>query len=89
MSIAQVVGLGRELWYTAMLLALPTLTVSLVVGLLISVFQTITSIQEHTLSYAPRIVAVGLVLVFTLPWSLKVVMNFTVRMLWYAAEVAS
>ena len=87
MSIPQVIQLGRHLLYTAMLLALPAVAVSLVVGLVVSVFQTVTSIQEQTLSYAPRIVAVGLVFAFTLPWTLKMFINFTVQMLWYAAEV--
>ena len=59
MTFSLVVQLGRELLLTAMLLALPTVLVSLVVGLLISIFQTITSIQEQTLSFAPRILAVG------------------------------
>jgi flagellar biosynthetic protein FliQ len=60
--------------------------VSLLIGLLISIFQTVTSIQEQTLTFAPRILAVGLVLVFTMPWTLEVLMNFTQRMFWLLAE---
>ncbi len=82
------VQIGRELLMTAMLLALPTFVVSLVVGLTISVFQTITSIQEQTLSFAPRIMAVGIVLAATLPWSLKILINFTQRMLWHLANIS-
>lgn len=87
MSIAQVVHVGRELLYTALLLSLPTLAVSLVVGLAVSIFQTLTSIQEHTLSYAPRMVAVAIVTVLTLPWALQVAMQFTLWMFTAAAEV--
>ena len=88
MSISQVVQLGREFLWTALLLSLPTLAASLIVGLLVSLFQTVTSIQEQTLSFVPRIVAVGVVLVLTLPWALQLAMHFVVRMLWQAAEVA-
>ena len=87
MSIPQVLELSRDLLYTVLLLALPTLGASLLVGLLISVLQTITSIQEQTLSFVPRLVAVVVIMIFTMPWALQVAINFTVRMLWQAAEV--
>jgi flagellar biosynthetic protein FliQ len=87
MSTPEVIEIGRELLYTALLLALPTLAVSLVVGLIISLFQAVTSIQEQTLSFVPRMLAVALILVFTMPWALQTAMHFTVRMLWHAAEV--
>ncbi len=87
MYLPQVLELGRDLLYTALLLALPTLAISLIVGLLISIFQTVTSIQEQTLTFVPRLLAVGLVLVLTMPWALQIAIHFTVRMLWQAAEV--
>jgi flagellar biosynthetic protein FliQ len=87
MDAAQVAEMGQDLIYTALLLALPTLLVSLVVGLVFSILQTITSIQEQTLTFVPRLIAVGLVLIFTLSWSLKLAVHFTVRMLCHAAEV--
>jgi flagellar biosynthesis protein FliQ len=87
MSIAQVVEIGRDLLYTALLLALPTLAASLIVGLLVSVLQAITSIQEQTLSFVPRLVAVGLVLVLAMPWTMQLAIHFTMRMLERAAEV--
>jgi flagellar biosynthetic protein FliQ len=86
MSLSLVVQIGRDVLFTAMLLALPTVLVSLIVGLLISIFQTITSIQEQTLSFAPRILAVGVALVFTMPWTLQVLVNFTTRMFWLISE---
>jgi len=88
MTTSQVVQIGREMIMTAMLLAMPTMLISLVVGLAVAVFQTITSIQEQTLSFAPRIMAVGFALVLTLPWSLKVLVGFTYQMLWHVAEAA-
>jgi len=86
-SIPQVLELSRDLLYTALLLALPALAVSLIVGLCVSVFQAVTSIQEQTLSYVPRILAVSAIILITLTWSLQTAIHFTVRMLWHAAEV--
>ncbi|MGB6042758.1 MAG: flagellar biosynthetic protein FliQ [Pirellulales bacterium] len=86
MTGPQVVDIGRELLMTVMLCAMPAVVCSLVVGLAVSLLQTVTSIQEQTLSFVPRIVAVGVVIVFTLPWSLQLVVNFTYRMFWQLAE---
>jgi flagellar biosynthetic protein FliQ len=83
----QVLQIGQDLIYTVLLLALPTLIVSLVIGLVFSILQTITSIQEQTLTFIPRLIAVGLVIVFTMTWSLQLAVHFTVRMLSHAAEV--
>ena len=87
MSMGLVVEIGRELLFTALLLSLPTVAVSLIVGLLISIFQTVTSIQEQTLTFAPRIMAVGLALVLALPWTLKMLIQFTQRMFLMITEV--
>lgn len=81
MDTLEVVEIGRDLLVTVMWLAGPPILISLVIGLLVSIFQTITSVQEQTLSFAPRIVAVGLVLVFTLPWMLTLSSAFTMRMI--------
>ena len=75
-------GLAAAEW-----VALPTLAASLLVGLVISVFQAVTSIQEQTLTFVPRLIIVGVVLVLTMPWALEVAIQFTVRMLGLAAEV--
>lgn len=87
MAIEQVIEIGRDLLYTALLLALPALAASLIVGLIISVLQTITSIQEQTLSFVPRLLAAGLILVVAMPWTMQVAIHFTMRMLARAAEV--
>ena len=80
MSGLLVIEICRDLLVTALLVVLPTVAISLVVGLSISIFQTVTSIQEQTLSFAPRIVAVAIGLVLTLPWTLGVLTGFTFRM---------
>jgi flagellar biosynthetic protein FliQ len=87
MDIGQAIEIGRDLFYTVLLLALPALLTSLIVGLVISILQTITSIQEQTLTFTPRLIGVGLVIVFTMAWALQTAVYFTVRMLALAAGV--
>jgi flagellar biosynthesis protein FliQ len=87
MSVEQIIEIGRDLLYTALLLALPTLAASLVVGLLVSILQAITSIQEQTLTFVPRLLAAGLVLVLAMPWTIQLAVHFTLRMFERAAGV--
>ncbi len=54
----QVLDLAREAIYTIIICSSPMLVISLVVGLIISIFQTVTSIQEQTLTFVPKIIAV-------------------------------
>ena len=88
MDEVEISNLANELLVTGLLLVGPAVLTSLAVGLLVSIFQTITSIQEQTLSFAPRIVAVGIVLAVTLTWSLRVASEFTRRLFTYTLEVA-
>ena len=87
MSYAQILEISRELFYTALMVALPALVVSLVVGVIVSIIQTVTSIQDQTLAYIPRLIGVGFTIVMTLSFSLQLATHFTVRMFEYAAGV--
>ena len=87
MEVNQAIEIGRELMIAALLLSAPVVIVSLVVGLLISIAQTVTSIQEQTLTFAPRIVAVVGIVIFLTPWYLDTLKTFTVRMFERMAEV--
>jgi len=87
MSTSEVIQISRELILTGLLLTAPVIFVSLAVGLAISLFQTVTSIQEQTLSIAPRILSVAIILVVMLPWSLSLLTGFTWRMMWRMASV--
>jgi flagellar biosynthetic protein FliQ len=87
MDITQVLDIGRDLLVTTLLISLPPLLASLLVGLVVSILQALTSIQEQTLSFVPRLIAVGLVLLLFLGWILQTGIGFTVRMLTLAAEV--
>lgn len=76
----------RDLLLTGLVLTLPSVAASLLIGGVISVLQTITSVQEQTLSFAPRIIGVAVVMMVTLPWSLKMAMGFTSRMIFHMLE---
>lgn len=87
MSIEQVIEIGQDLFYSAMLVALPALAVSFIVGLIVSIFQTVTSIQDQTLSFVPRVLLTGFAIALTLSFSIGVAVTFTVRMFMRAAAV--
>ena len=72
--------LFREAFYTTLMVSAPMLILSLVVGLVISVFQAATSIQEFTLTFVPKIIAVAVVTVLTLPWMMETMVSFTVNL---------
>ncbi|MBI5757686.1 MAG: flagellar biosynthetic protein FliQ [Planctomycetales bacterium] len=88
MTELEVVAIGRDFLYHATLLTLPTLAISLIVGLIISIFQAVTNIQEQTLSFAPRILALAGMFVLLMPWLLQLSIFFTTQMLARAAQVA-
>lgn len=62
---------------TLLIVSLPTVGVGMVVGLIISIFQAVTQIQEQTLTFVPKVVAVLLVLAFTSPWMISMIVDFT------------
>lgn len=72
-----VVQLARRSFEATLLLAAPLLIASLVIGLLISVFQAVTSINEATLAFAPKIIAVMIAMVIFFPWMMTYMSDFT------------
>ena len=72
-----VISLAMQAMSLAMKVALPLLLAGLVVGLLISIFQAVTQIQEMTLAFIPKIVAIGVVLVVMGPWMLGQIVTYT------------
>ena len=69
MSGAQVIDLAREAIYVLLIVSGPMMLVGLVVGLLVSLFQALTQIQEMTLAFVPKIVAIFVTLLVTLPFA--------------------
>jgi flagellar biosynthetic protein FliQ len=88
MTTTEILAIARDLLMTSLLLSLPAVGASLLVGLVVSILQTMTSVQEQTLSFAPRLMAVGAVILLALPWSLQVINGFTLRMVARLAEAA-
>ena len=77
MNEQMVVYLFREAFYTMILVSSPMLVLSLIIGLIIAIFQAATSIQEVTLTFVPKIIIVAVVAVLTLPWMMEIMIGFT------------
>jgi flagellar biosynthetic protein FliQ len=77
MTIDLVKELSGEVFKTVLVVSAPVLIVSLVVGLVISLFQAVTQIQEFTLTFVPKILAVFVTLFLFFPWIARVLMTYT------------
>lgn len=87
MTPEYVCDLGRQAIETILLLAAPMLLAGLVVGLLISIFQAATQINEQTMTFIPKIVAVFVTLLIFAPWMIKIMLSFTHNILQNIATV--
>ncbi|MFP4500772.1 MAG: flagellar biosynthesis protein FliQ [Candidatus Hydrogenedentota bacterium] len=76
MTVDDVTQLGQQAMYTTLLAAAPMLIAGMVVGLFISVLQSVTQIQEITLTFVPKIVVVMLVFVLFLPFIAETMLSF-------------
>ncbi len=81
MTPESVLTLGQQALQLALLLAAPLLLVSLAVGLLVGVFQAATQINEMTLSFIPKLLAMAATLMLAGPWMLQLLIEFTRRLL--------
>ncbi|MHB1203682.1 MAG: flagellar biosynthesis protein FliQ [Acidithiobacillus sp.] len=80
MSPESIISVGQQAIWVTLLLSAPLLGIALVVGLLVSIFQAATQLNEMTLSFVPKILAMGFILVVAGPWMLHLLMDFTVRL---------
>jgi flagellar biosynthetic protein FliQ len=80
-SEALVVGVVREAIEMAVIVTAPMLAAGLLAGVLVSVFQTVTSIQDNVLAFIPRAAAIFVVFAFTFPWILRVVTGFSASLI--------
>lgn len=76
MSIDTVVEITRTTLYTIILTSAPMLLISLVIGLAISIFQTVTSIQEQTLTFVPKLIGIFVMLMVLGHWMLNNMTEF-------------
>ena len=72
-----VIGFARSAIETTLMLSMPLLVVSLVVGVVLSILQAATQIQDATLTFVPKIVAMFLALIITFPWLMDKMVSFT------------
>ncbi len=76
-----VVNFAKEAIILTIIISMPMLGLGLLVGLTVSVFQAVTSVQEMTLSFIPKILAVFLGLLFCAPWMLEKLTTFTLKII--------
>ncbi len=80
MSPGLVLKIGQDVLRVTLLISAPILLVGLVVGVVISIFQAVTQIQEMTLTFVPKMIAIALVLIFLAPWMLRIMVGFTEKL---------
>jgi len=81
MTPESIMQIGQHALYVAMLVAAPMLLTALVVGLLIGVIQAATQINEMTLSFIPKLVAMALVALIAGPWMLRLLVHYTEQLI--------
>ena len=86
MTIDAVADIARDALYLIIKVSLPVLLVSLIIGLIISIFQTVTSIQEQTLTFVPKIICVFLALILFGSWMMNSMVEFMTQ-LWSTFSV--
>ena len=80
MTEADLIEVSTQTIWAIIKCSLPLLLVSLIVGLIISIFQTVTSIQEQTLTFVPKIIAIFLTLILLGSWMMNTMVEYTVQL---------
>lgn len=75
-----IVNLGQQALQVMMLVSAPLLLTALVVGLLVSIFQAATSINEQTMTFVPKLVVMFIVMILAGPWMLQVMVDYVTRL---------
>ncbi len=81
MTTEFVITFAQEAFKLTMMLSAPMLVMGLIAGVAVSIFQAVTSINEMTLTFIPKIIAVFVSLVIFFPWMLKIIIEFTQRVI--------
>lgn len=76
----QVLDIAREALFLIIKVSAPLLLISLIIGLIVSIFQTVTSIQEQTLTFVPKILAIFLALIIMGHWIMNNMVEYMVRL---------
>jgi flagellar biosynthetic protein FliQ len=81
MTVDQAVELCRAAIMLTLLLGAPVMVVAIIVGLLISVLQAVTQLQDQTLSFIPKIVAMLLAVIYVLPWAMSLAVEYSANLI--------
>lgn len=81
MDVATAVDLARDATFLTLVISAPVMLAAICVGLLISILQALTQIQEQTISFVPKIVAMFLVMLFILPWAINHMMEYSTNLI--------
>ncbi len=81
MTTDQAIQIAREAMTVTLLLAAPMLGFGLLVGLVVSIFQAVTQINEMTLTFIPKIIAVAAAMAIFMPWMMRTLVDFTTRLI--------
>lgn len=86
MTVEQITHIIRQTLYLALEIGAPFLLLAMIIGLLVSLIQSMTQMQEFTLSFVPKMVALAFALAIFFPWMLKLLTKFTNNLLVYQWE---
>ena len=89
MSESMVIGVIKDAIYTGLLISAPILISAIVIGLLISIIQATTQIQEQTLTFVPKLIAIALIGVISGSWMLRNLVAFTERIFTLISNIAN
>lgn len=79
MGDAYIINIGREAIFLVLMVSAPVLIASLVIGVVISIIQAVTQIQDMTITFVPKFFLMGLILLVTGGWMMNLIMDFTIR----------
>ena len=80
MTQDQVLSVFKEALWLVLELSGPMLIISIIIGLIISIFQAATQIHEQTLTFVPKLVAIAVILLISGPWMMNVIGDFTIKL---------
>lgn len=80
--------IGKEAVLTGLMIAAPFLLTSLGIGVVISIFQAATQIQEQNIVFVPKIIATALILIFLGSWNISLMINFTQKIFAFISNIA-
>ncbi|MGI6454255.1 MAG: flagellar biosynthesis protein FliQ [bacterium] len=88
MNEFQVINLGQQMMFNSLIISLPLLGIGLIVGVIISIFQAATQINEQTLTIVPKLLVVGITIAFLMPWLTERLVDLTLQLFNQLPDVA-